>query len=91
MSTARDWDDEELLSPGEVAGLFRVDTKTASRWGRQGRIPDLPGDTRPSVIRTPGGHIRFRWKTIRLILAGEIQMRYDADPVSLPAQPVTRR
>lgn len=39
-----------LLTPGEVATLFRVDPKTVTRWAAAGRIRS---------IRTPGGHRRF--------------------------------
>ena len=42
---------ERLLTPAEVAGLFRVDPKTVTRWARAGKI---------SAIRTLGGHRRFR-------------------------------
>lgn len=42
---------DDLLTPREVAALFRVDPKSVSRWHRQGRI---------SAITTPGGHRRFR-------------------------------
>src|SRR6478609_9563856 len=42
---------ERLLTPGEVAALFRVDPKTVTRWASAGRI---------GSIRTPGGHRRFR-------------------------------
>src|ERR1700753_4021250 len=38
---------ERLLTPGEVAALFRVDPKTVTRWAASGRI---------GSIRTPGGH-----------------------------------
>ncbi len=41
---------ERLLTPGEVATLFRVDPKTVTRWASAGRI---------GSIRTPGGHRRF--------------------------------
>src|SRR5260370_42324003 len=41
---------ERLLTPGEVAALFRVDPKTVTRWAAAGRIHS---------IRTPGGHRRF--------------------------------
>ncbi|MGI9003900.1 MAG: BldC family transcriptional regulator [Pseudonocardia sp.] len=44
-------DSERLLTPGEVAALFRVDPKTVTRWAAAGRI---------GSIRTPGGHRRFR-------------------------------
>ncbi len=40
-----------LLTPGEVARLFRVDPKTVTRWGKAGRL---------ACIRTPGGHRRYR-------------------------------
>ena len=40
---------ERLLTPGEVAALFRVDPKTVTRWAASGRI---------GSIRTPGGHRR---------------------------------
>jgi len=42
---------ERLLTPGEVALMFRVDPKTVTRWASAGRI---------GSIRTPGGHRRFR-------------------------------
>ncbi len=53
---------ERLLTPGEVASLFRVDPKTVTRWAAAGRI---------SSIRTPGGHRRFRESEIRALLRGE--------------------
>jgi excisionase family DNA binding protein len=51
---------ERLLTPGEVAALFRVDPKTVTRWAAAGRI---------SSIRTPGGHRRFRESEVRDLLA----------------------
>lgn len=41
---------DRLLTPGEVAKLFRVDPKTVTRWAKAGRLASL---------RTPGGHIRI--------------------------------
>lgn len=41
----------ELLTPAEVARMFRVDPKTVTRWARAGRLP---------CIKTLGGHRRFR-------------------------------
>lgn len=58
---------ERLLTPGEVATLFRVDPKTVTRWAASGRI---------SSIRTPGGHRRFRESEVRALLHGE-----HSDPV----------
>ena len=40
----------DLLTPGEVARILRVDPKTVTRWASQGRIQS---------VRTPGGHRRF--------------------------------
>ena len=51
---------ERLLTPGEVAALFRVDPKTVTRWASAGRI---------GSIRTPGGHWRFRESEVREMLA----------------------
>ena len=56
---------ERLLTPGEVASLFRVDPKTVTRWAAAGRI---------GSIRTPGGHRRFRESEVRALLRGEISM-----------------
>lgn len=51
---------EHLLTPGEVASMFRVDPKTVTRWASAGRI---------GSIRTPGGHRRFRESEVRSMLA----------------------
>lgn len=53
---------EHLLTPGEVAAMFRVDPKTVTRWALQGRL---------SCIRTPGGHRRFREAEVRAALVVE--------------------
>lgn len=50
---------EELLTPSEVAAMFRVNPKTVTRWARAGRI---------SYIKTLGGHRRFRASEIRQLL-----------------------
>lgn len=42
---------ERLLTPAEAAALFRVDPKTVTRWAEAGKL---------SVVRTLGGHRRFR-------------------------------
>ena len=51
---------ERLLTPGEVALMFRVDPKTVTRWASAGRI---------GSIRTPGGHRRFRESEVNRLLA----------------------
>jgi excisionase family DNA binding protein len=59
-ATAHSGSNERLLTPGEVAALFRVDPKTVTRWASAGRI---------GSIRTPGGHRRFRESEVRSMLA----------------------
>ncbi|HXW46406.1 MAG TPA: BldC family transcriptional regulator [Streptosporangiaceae bacterium] len=61
---------ERLLTPGEVATLFRVDPKTVTRWAASGRI---------SSIRTPGGHRRFREAEVRELLEGSNGTASDPD------------
>ena len=50
---------EQLLTPSEVAAMFRVNPKTVTRWARAGKI---------SAIRTLGGHRRFKASEIRKFL-----------------------
>lgn len=54
--------DDRLMTPGEVAAVFRVDPKTVTRWAAAGRI---------GSIRTPGGHRRFREVEVRALLEEE--------------------
>lgn len=51
--------DESLLTPSEVAKLFRVDPKTVTRWADAGKI---------SSIRTLGGHRRYRHSEVTRLL-----------------------
>jgi excisionase family DNA binding protein len=60
-SQARERKDEDLLTPAEVAAIFRVDPKTVTRWA-SAKPPRI------SSIRTPGGHRRFRWSEVRRAL-----------------------
>ena len=50
---------DALLTPSEVAALFRVNPKTVTRWARAGKI---------TAIRTLGGHRRFRASEVRQYL-----------------------
>lgn len=52
---------EKLLTPAEVASMFRVDPKTVTRWAKAGRIKS---------IRTLGGHRRYKESEVRAALAG---------------------
>jgi excisionase family DNA binding protein len=50
---------EALLTPSEVAAMFRVNPKTVTRWARAGKL---------TAIRTLGGHRRFKASEIRRCL-----------------------
>jgi excisionase family DNA binding protein len=50
---------DELLTPAEVAAMFRVNPKTVTRWARSGKL---------SAIRTLGGHRRFRASEVKHFL-----------------------
>jgi excisionase family DNA binding protein len=53
---------ERLLTPAEVAAMFRVDPKTVTRWAQAGKL---------TAIRTLGGHRRYRESEVsRLLEAG---------------------
>lgn len=53
-------DHDELLTPGEVAAMFRVTPKTVTRWAEAGKLP---------VVRTLGGHRRFPAAAVREVRA----------------------
>lgn len=50
---------EVLLTPSEVAALFRVDPKTVTRWAKSGKL---------TAIRTLGGHRRYRQSEVQILL-----------------------
>lgn len=52
--------DDALLTPAEVASLFRVSPKTVTRWARSGKL---------TAMKTLGGHRRFRAGEVRTALA----------------------
>ena len=49
----------ELMTPAEVAALFRVDPKTVTRWAQQGKLRS---------VRTLGGHRRYPAADIHALL-----------------------
>ena len=53
------FDAEALLSPAEVAALFRVDPKTVTRWAKAGKL---------QALRTLGGHRRYCESEVRNLL-----------------------
>ena len=50
---------EVLLTPAEVASLFRVDPKTVTRWAKAGKL---------TSIRTLGGHRRYKESEVKSLL-----------------------
>ena len=50
---------EVLLTPAEVASLFRVDPKTVTRWDKAGKL---------TSIRTLGGHRRYKDSEVKALL-----------------------
>ena len=50
---------EVLLTPAEVASLFRVDPKTVTRWAKAGKL---------TAVRTLGGHRRYRQSEVQSLL-----------------------
>ena len=52
-------DQEVLLTPSEVAHLFRVDPKTVTRWAKAGKL---------TSIRTLGGHRRYKESEVKALL-----------------------
>jgi excisionase family DNA binding protein len=50
---------ENLLTPAEVASLFRVDPKTVTRWAKAGKL---------TSIRTLGGHRRYKESEVKALL-----------------------
>jgi excisionase family DNA binding protein len=55
MAVARN---DHLLTPAEVASLFKVDPKTVTRWAQAGKI---------SSLKTLGGHRRYRASQIHAL------------------------
>lgn len=57
---------EPMLTPAEVAAMWKVDVKTVTRWAKAGKLQS---------IRTLGGHRRFYETEVRALLAGIPQNR----------------
>ena len=52
-------DHETLLTPAEVASLFRVDPNTVTRWAKAGKL---------TAVRTLGWHRRYRQSEVQSLL-----------------------
>ena len=67
---------EELLTPSEVAALFRVDPKTVTRWAKAGK---------PSCVKTLGGHRRYLASEVNALLEGALPQQRTVIPPGQPA------
>jgi excisionase family DNA binding protein len=74
--TAHTSDGEALLTPAEVAALFRVDPKTVTRWAKAGKLDS---------IRTLGGHRRYRASEVHALLD---RFAPEESAASAPPRPV---
>jgi excisionase family DNA binding protein len=61
---------EALMTPAEVAALFRVDPKTVTRWARSGKL---------GSIQTLGGHRRYRESEVRALLQRTVPTQRTGD------------
>jgi excisionase family DNA binding protein len=61
-----------LMTPAEVAALFRVSPKTVARWSRAGKL---------TALRTLGGHRRFRVEEVQA-LRHEVDERFEDETSS---------
>jgi excisionase family DNA binding protein len=52
-------DSQVLMTPAEVAALFRVDPKTVTRWADSGKL---------TAVRTLGGHRRYLQDEVQKLL-----------------------
>lgn len=85
-------DGDELLTPSEVAALFRVDPKTVTRWAKAGKL---------TSIRTLGGHRRYRASEVYALLdrtpgvrpegRPEVQQNNPSGPRPIPVRPTMPR
>ena len=69
--SGQDPDSEHLLTPSEVAALFRVDPKTVTRWAKAGKL---------TSIRTLGGHRRYRASEVHALLEAQSPAQQQPGP-----------
>jgi excisionase family DNA binding protein len=68
-------DSQVLMTPAEVAALFRVDPKTVTRWADAGKL---------TAVRTLGGHRRYRQDEVQnLLVASSISLPAASESASV--------
>jgi excisionase family DNA binding protein len=73
---------DQLLTPAEVAAMFRVDPKTVTRWAKAGKL---------TCVKTLGGHRRYLADEVRSILESGIPAQRGAPQQPRPDSSVNRR
>ena len=68
----------KLMTPGEVAALFRVDPKTVTKWAQAGKL---------SCIRTLGGHRRYRASDVAAVMGQPAQPAQPPRPADTAPTP----
>ena len=68
----------DLMLPGEVAALFRVDPKTVTRWAKAGRVRSTT---------TPGGYCRIYREDVEKPLAGELPVHVNGVATTVAETP----
>ena len=58
--------ESDLLTPAEVAAMFRVAPKTVTRWAKAGKL---------RAVHTLGGHRRYYRADVEALLHGETPER----------------
>lgn len=53
---------KDLLTPAEVAEIFRVDPKTVTRWAKSGKL---------TAVMTLGGHRRYKRTEVELLMKAQ--------------------
>jgi excisionase family DNA binding protein len=64
----QDWSEANLLTPAEVAAIFKVDPKTVAGWAKSGKL---------RAIKTLGGHRRYLESQVLEMLHEETPERGD--------------
>ena len=57
----------DLLTPGEVAAMFRVDPRCVNHWTLKGKLT--------AAVVTPGGHHRYDRAAVEALLYARLQER----------------
>lgn len=71
---------DPLLTPREVASIFRVDEKTINRWAKAGKL----GKEGKDIFYTPGRHRRYRRSSILKLMGEPLQKDFFEGKFPIP-------